>query len=815
MPTPEKLFENNLKAWSKTCPKEAVLLPYVNSSAIVDCVTDRNEPNIAKNSLIYHSPKSAQTEAETWFNDLTLQDVSLVFVYGIGLGYYYDAIKNWLKKDRQRRLVFFEDDLAIIHKLFGTERGASILKDPQVQLVYFRDLEDKGVFDAFYWNFNMTRLAFTALESYVTFKQKLFSDLRYKIAYDAAIKNALVSEYIEYGAAFYVNFYQNMLSLPRSYRGNHLFGKFCKIPAIICGAGPSLANNIATLGSVLDRALVFAGGSAVNVLNNAGLQPHFGAGIDPNLTQLKRLAENQAYEIPYFYRNRLYHAAFNFIHGPRLYINGAGGYDTADYFEEKLHIKEEWLDEGHNVVNFCTEIAQAMGCDPIIFVGMDLAFTGMKEYAPGVVEDANIQQSTILDVANEDNRAMIRPDINGHPTYTLWKWIAESNWLGTYAKEHPTTTIINCTEGGLGFPGVPNRTLKEVSDDYLVRQYELKDRIHAEIQNVAMPNVTEGKVVKIMRGLDSSLQNIIGHFQIMQDETLAEIEKIKAGEKEIRQSGRAILAETELMEEPAYKAVIEVFNQVYALILSRDVHELNIGRYSIKQRTIKKLQLKQRKYAFLRDVARINHELILYAFEQRDQLPKRKKIATPTKTSLDSKYTFSKQIISIVDPELNLDIKSEFKPVLAPDERVDKKDIGNGYRLRVYFDRSWKMSECCVEFKGIPHGQCLLLYPDGKTKQEFYYMNGKLHGPSTVFSQDGKMLGQSWYIDGVLQGKSFWYYPSGSLYSLQRYRNGIWDGKQEFYYEDGSVKSLIVYKDGAPCGKPLLLGPNGHPEREA
>ena len=41
-----KCFQNNLQVWSKTCPKEAVLLPYIDVSLIQECLTDQNEPNL-------------------------------------------------------------------------------------------------------------------------------------------------------------------------------------------------------------------------------------------------------------------------------------------------------------------------------------------------------------------------------------------------------------------------------------------------------------------------------------------------------------------------------------------------------------------------------------------------------------------------------------------------------------------------------------------------------------------------------------------------------------------------------------------------
>lgn len=408
-----KLFQANLQLWAKTCPKQAVMLPYIPLPKYEENSTEKHEKNIQitinGKKVSLHSPKGALEEAQKWFESLPLKDIPLVCIYGVGLGYYYDVIRPWLKKSRKRRVVFLEDDLSVIHKLLETEKGAKILHDHQVQLLYFNDTQADAVFEGLYWNFSLSKLIVTSLASYGEHKAASLEDLRHKIAYDAAMKNAMVDEYMRFSASFYVNFYPNTLCLDQSYLGNQFFGKFHKIPAIICGAGPSLAKHLPFLETLLDKAVVFAGGSALNVLNGAGFQPHFGAGIDPNSAQHTRLSQNTAYEVPFFYRNRMHREAFRMIHGPRLYITGSGGYETAAYFEKKLGIKGgEELDEGHNVINFCIEVANAMGCDPILFVGMDLAFTGMDQYAPGVLEDAKVSSSAILDVEDEDSKAILK-----------------------------------------------------------------------------------------------------------------------------------------------------------------------------------------------------------------------------------------------------------------------------------------------------------------------------------------------------------------------------------------------------------------------
>lgn len=621
----EKNFYSNVDKWSATQPKIARMLPYIDGSAFSFRETALGELNLIKTTgsqeFAYHDYHGALEEANRWFAGLELQGVHVLYVYGIGLGYYYDAAKEWLKKKKDRRLIFLEDDIGVVRKLLETAQGTKLLKDQQVQILYFKDLTDQEeAFENTYWNSVLTRLSISGLESYRKGRGEEYEKVSRKIAYDAAVKNALVHEYLRYGGAFFINFYQNVLQLPYSFFGNYFFKKYQGVPAIICGAGPSLEKNVDFLKGLCDKALVFAGGSAMNVVNAAGFQPHFGAGIDPNPAQLERLSTNQAYEVPYFYRNRMFHDAFMTIRGPRLYITGTGGYDVAEFFEEKLGIEGELIEEGHNVVNFCLEIAYAMGCNPIIFVGMDLAFTGMKAYAPGVVEDMAMDSNRIIDEEDDDSKVLLRNDVFGEPIYTLWKWIAEADWIGEFAKNHNDVTIINSTEGGIGFPNVPNISLEKAAHNYLRRTYDLYNRVHADVQMSAIPHVTVEKTDEAMHELRKSLTRCVDSFKALVEENNKIIQKIEQEQETLShfQSGRAALIETDLAEEPGYKYVCDIFNAVYMRVLGRKLHMLRpTGRKTDWKRQIKRILLNNKRLGFLQDVAQVNAELIDYAFKQR------------------------------------------------------------------------------------------------------------------------------------------------------------------------------------------------------
>ncbi|MEC7839947.1 MAG: 6-hydroxymethylpterin diphosphokinase MptE-like protein [Chlamydiota bacterium] len=624
----ENLFHENIHLWSLVNPKKALRLQYLHENKIEFCESSSGDKNLIAikdgKQQFYHDQTDPKNEAHNWFKSLDLNAATVIYVYGVGLGYYYDAAKEWLAGDSNRSIVFLEDDPQVIHCLFQTKRGGEILKNQQATLFLFSSLyEEEDAFEELYWDFVMTQMTISALIFYEKTKEEKFLDLKHKIVHDAAIKNALVEEYLHYGVSFFRNFYPNMLTLSESWKGTHLYGKFENVPAIICGAGPSLEKNIEEVRKYLDNAIVFGGGSALNALSSRDILPHFGIGIDPNPTQQYRLSSNKAYEVSLFYRNRMHHEAYGLVHGPRLYIPGAGGYEVADWFDEKFGLLEdiEWLDEGHNVVNFGLELAKNLGCNPIIFVGVDLAYTEMQSYASGIIDDTAVEKNDILNTGDFDTTALLKTDIYGKPIYTLWKWMAESEWTGEYAKAHPELTLINSTEGGLGLEGVPNIPFKEVAEKYLQRSFDLRSRVQGEILSSAMPEITDDSVIAVMEDLCDSLRRSIDHVQVL----IGDKERYEQQLKESRaiptftQSGLAALAEIELEEEPAYEYILGIFNLVYSRILNKEIQRASDENSSLKdwERELTKNIVNRKRLKFMHDVAAINVQIIESSLEER------------------------------------------------------------------------------------------------------------------------------------------------------------------------------------------------------
>jgi hypothetical protein len=154
-------------------------------------------------------------------------------------------------------------------------------------------------------------------------------------------------------------------------RGMALAGAFRGCPALIVGAGPSLEKNGDLIKEFEEKGLIFAGGSALNVIN---VEPHFAGSIDAEAPH-EQFKKHPFSNTPFCYQSRMNPDNLSLVKGERLLF--------PDSSCEALNwiYGEELFNGGWTVGNFMTAVAALLGCSPIFFIGMDLCYEGNRKYA--------------------------------------------------------------------------------------------------------------------------------------------------------------------------------------------------------------------------------------------------------------------------------------------------------------------------------------------------------------------------------------------------------------------------------------------------
>ncbi len=298
---------------------------------------------------------------------------------------------------------------------------------------------------------------------------------------------------------------------------------FCNVPAFICGAGPSLEREVGNLKEAQNQGLIFAGGAALGSLGRLGVPIHVAAGIDPNPNYDKVLMQN-AFEAPFFYQSRFASSLLQTVQGPLFQVANNPGYTLESWLQEG-----ESFDGGWTVSTFCAAIAIHLGCNPIVFVGMDLSYGSEGEVGKDFVwEDPALGN-----------------------LHTQKDWILASKWLEGMTFSHKEHTFYTVSDKGLFIEGVKKTSFAEVRESALFNEVDSEGLVHLLR---SFWNPSEGyskKIVVLEKSLDRSLVYIDALLQLFE----------KHYPKNPTGKGEFVLNLLDLQEEIAYqKILIPVWN---------------------------------------------------------------------------------------------------------------------------------------------------------------------------------------------------------------------------------------------------------------
>ena len=301
--------------------------------------------------------------------------------------------------------------LAAIEVWLHKEEASRLIEDTQVHIEFIHDEEHMSeLLQELAGRYPSERVEVAAIEYYATHKAARFQEMKLQLYRLSTVAQALLTEAL-YSHRLLDNLIPNIFCWPHSFFANDLRDKLKGIPAIICGAGPSLAATFEQLKQVEDRALIIAGGSTISALSNQGIIPHIGIALDPNSEEFDRLKAASSFHMPFLYASRLESRVFNTCNGDKGYLRTQTGGACEAYFEKTMGLEAtpigpELGPEALSVTTLAIALAVEMGCDPIILNGIDLAYTGMQRYAEGVMPSSQVFVDEIKGATRSGERLM-------------------------------------------------------------------------------------------------------------------------------------------------------------------------------------------------------------------------------------------------------------------------------------------------------------------------------------------------------------------------------------------------------------------------
>jgi hypothetical protein len=401
---------------------------------------------------------------------------------GFGLGYPLEAL---LEQNLDAEAAFFvvESDLQILLAAFAARDLRSLLSLPRLHFAW----PVSGPALAEQWKsfldpVRARKNAFVPHPPSIALAPDLFRSAAEIIQSETFQVFTDINTLVAQSRTFLENFQRNLpFSLPAP--GVNVFaGQFRGIPGILVSAGPSLDKNIHELRHCSDRALILATDTTLKPLLAAGIEPHFVLTGDPNYANYLHLKG-----VPV---NRALLVAESTAH-PACFEDFSGRTVVCSYENSSLRSIAGILNHKGvlrawgSVATMALDFAFLLGCDPVIFVGQDLAHSSNRTYCSGLYFQDDWFAGNIgpedwqkrWDEHRSQYRVIQMTDIFGHPVETTDRLAAYWNWITKEIEAHKGIRFVNATEGGILKDGVEVISLREALFRYAVSKRAIRQHI--------------------------------------------------------------------------------------------------------------------------------------------------------------------------------------------------------------------------------------------------------------------------------------------------------------------------------------------------
>jgi hypothetical protein len=449
-------------------------------------------------TIYLHSRFQPADEARRFIDTLNIDGKSVFYLLGLGLGYHLSALLE--KAGDESVICVFEPDLRTIWTAFCRADLSEIINARR--LMFFWKLDKSDILGRISPHSAAVMLGAQAVphSPSIQLHAEFFRQIQIWLDDVAAFVRTGMNTLVMNSARTARNVAANAGWYAASPSATRLKDRYKSCPAVIVSAGPSLRKNKHLLKDLTGNAVIIAVQTTLQPLLEMGVEPHFATSLDyheicarffeklpPNL-KTELVAEPKATDL-----------VFRLNPGPLTVL----GNEFAESLLREMNLNKTILPAGATVAHLSFYLAEHLGCDPIIFVGQDLAFSDGLCYVPGTsYEDVwrpELSRHCTLEMKQWEQivreRPILRrvPDIEGRPTYTEERLYM---YLQQFERDFGASraTIIDATEGGAlkrGATPMPlaqaierycRNPLPEIADDHPGLNWAILDQCVASLR---------------------------------------------------------------------------------------------------------------------------------------------------------------------------------------------------------------------------------------------------------------------------------------------------------------------------------------------
>jgi hypothetical protein len=322
------------------------------------------------------------------------------------------------------------------------------------------------------------------------------------------------------GYEFHTNNFANLaysFTIPGIAR---LFNKFKGCPVIIVAAGPSLDKNMHLLKKIKGRFPILAVDTALRQLVANGVKPDIVCAADPSYeNSLDFVGVENELDVILAVEPMTHPDILECFNGPKMTMTFGGGlFQMMREYREPVGKLACWGSIATTVFDF----AKQLGCDPLVFIGLDLSFADGRLHAKGSYSDdiffekvhsyTSIEQETVDYINNRGAYKLVKND--GSFLFTDQNMKLYRDWFEDQFRQ-TSQKVINATEGGVVDKYCDLMPLSEVISKYYDSGVDVKSILDDAINSPVKANVS-GLIQKmqqirmVLRKQESEVKKQVG-----------------------------------------------------------------------------------------------------------------------------------------------------------------------------------------------------------------------------------------------------------------------------------------------------------------
>ncbi|WP_244834807.1 6-hydroxymethylpterin diphosphokinase MptE-like protein [Clostridium sp. BJN0001] len=378
---------------------------------------------------------------------ITYNDIFIIL--GLSLGEHIEEIQKYTELNQKILIVEFNKEL--IQYCRSDKKIAEILNKSGIKITNsIKEVDD------FFQNYvNKSNVNFVKVNTYCKYANIFWNEYEHIYSH---IKSSIFNIVINrntlniLGNKYFENFLGNIKYIAKNPEINILKDKYKNKPAVIVSAGPSLSKNVNLLRNI-DNTLILTGGRTIKTLMERNIHPSLLGIVDPtdkSYEIVKDVIEKVDY--PLYFNDVT--PTYVLLHHKRKKI-----YSLQNQFLNDILKKDiPSLYGGGSIAHSLTEVALYIGCNPIIYIGQDLAYTNDLEHDNSARNPGSDAKHRIY----KRNDDIYVDDIYGNKVRTSLVLNSYRENLEKIISENPSISFINATEGGSNIKGTEIHTLSEV-----------------------------------------------------------------------------------------------------------------------------------------------------------------------------------------------------------------------------------------------------------------------------------------------------------------------------------------------------------------